>query len=132
MKRCRQVRFGLLVLTTLLPGACSTYQLTGNPLIGSWRAEAATPLGSFAVGRWHFAQDRVTAYGYDELVDYSIAGNVVSVMPREFGPELKFRILDENTAQLTTPLVGDLLTLRRVEPPAASSGDTTLPNPISD
>jgi hypothetical protein len=132
MKPCRRARFGLLVLTTLLSVGCGTYQFASNPLIGSWRAEAPTPLGTFAVGRWHFAQDRVTAYGYDQLVDYSISGNVVSVIPRDFGPELKFRILDGNTAQLTTPLVGDLLTLRRVEPPAASSGGATLPNPISD
>jgi hypothetical protein len=127
MRFCRRARLGPLVLTTLLSGACSTYQFTGNPLIGSWRAEAPTPLGYFNLGRWYFAPDRVTAYGYDQPVDYSISGNVVSVIPRDFGPELEFRIVDQNTAQLTTPLVGDLLTLRRVELPPASSGDSDQP-----
>ena len=121
MRFRRRVRLTLLVLAAVLSNSCAGNEFTGNPLIGTWRAEAPTPLGRFNLGRWYFAPDRVNAYGYDHPVDYSVSGNVVSVIPRDFGPELEFEMVDPDTARLTTPLFGGLLTLRRVTLPGSAS-----------
>ncbi|PWC53773.1 hypothetical protein TSO221_10015 [Azospirillum sp. TSO22-1] len=84
-----------------------------NPINGRWSVQA--PFGpGFTLGTYTFYRDSAEILGIDQDVDYAIDGNRVQVVPRGFGPTLDIRLIDANTAELTEPLTGSRLTLRRL------------------
>ncbi|HYG85626.1 MAG TPA: hypothetical protein VD978_05150 [Azospirillum sp.] len=101
----------ILAALALLAG-CASYDY-GNPLNGRWSLQA--PIGSgFTLGTYTFYRDSAEILGIDQEVDYAIDGDRIQVIPRDFGPTLNIRMIDANTAEMRDPLMGSLLTLRRL------------------
>jgi len=99
-------------LTLLLASGCETYD-PGNPLIGRWALTAPIGMG-MALGTYEFRRSSMRVLGIDQPVNYSVAGDRVTVIPESFGPTLEIELIDQNTARLNDPLTGGLMTLRRV------------------
>ena len=99
-------------LTLLLATGCETYD-PGNPLIGRWTLTAPVGMG-MALGTYEFRRSSMRGLGLDQPVNYSVAGDTVTVIPESFGPTLEIELIDQNTARLKDPLTGGLMTLRRV------------------
>src|SRR5262249_39638074 len=95
----------LALLALLLLAACKP----SNPLLGRWSAEGPTP--GFTVGSCEFRTNHMVAFGIDQDVDYQVSGKTVRVMPRQFGPHFEVTMLDDDTARVSTPFTGDILTL---------------------
>ena len=83
-----------------------------NPILGRWSAEAVAP--GLTVGSCEFRDHSMSGFGLDQEVDYEIFEKQVRVIPRHFGPHLDVILVDENTARVSTPLVGQVATLHRI------------------
>src|SRR5690606_18149233 len=107
-----------MVLAALaLLSAVGCASLDGNPLLGRW--VATTPgLPGITLGTYEFRRSSMTALGVTQAVDYSVEGDRVLVVPRD-GPGLglEVAVTGPGTARLDVPLLGGLVTLRRVERP---------------
>lgn len=106
----RLLRHGILLAALLGSAGCTEIESLSNPLIGRWTAEE----GGFSLGTYEFHPHSVSAFGFDQEVDYAVSNDTIRVMPRNFGPQLEVTMIDHDTARLATPMTGDLLTLRRV------------------
>jgi hypothetical protein len=105
-------RLLLPLLLALGVGACTSFESLTNPLIGRWAVEA--PGAAFNLGTAEFRAGRMIGFGLDQEVEYAVEGNVVRIMPLGFGPQLEASIIDRNTAELGSPLFGQILRLRRL------------------
>lgn len=99
-------------LISLLIAGCETYD-PSNPLIGRWTLTAPIGMG-MTLGTYEFRRSSMRALGVDVPVSYSVSGNTVTVIPESFGPTLELDLIDQDTAHLRDPLMGGLITLRRV------------------
>lgn len=109
----RRIAAALALPCLLAVSACAG--IDANPLMGRWIA--TTPaLPSITLGTYEFGRNSMTALGVTQRVDYSVSGNTVLVVP-EGGPgiALEVEIVDNDTARLDVPVLGGLITLRRVE-----------------
>ncbi|HSK40393.1 MAG TPA: hypothetical protein VK943_11560 [Arenibaculum sp.] len=109
----RSIAVTLALSCLLAVAACAG--IDTNPLTGRWIA--TTPaLPSLTLGTYEFRRDSMTALGITQPVDYSVSGNTVLVVP-EGGPgiALEVEIVDTDTARVNVPVLGGLVTLRRVE-----------------
>ena len=104
--------FRVLAIVLLVLSGCEALDSASNPLIGRWSVQA--PGGVFNLGTYEFTSSRMRGMGLEQEVDYSVSGDVVRVMPKNFGPTLEARIVDRDTAELGSPLTGGLVTMRRV------------------
>jgi hypothetical protein len=104
--------FRVLAAALFLLSGCEALDAASNPLIGRWSVQAAG--GMFALGTYEFTRSRMRGMGLEQEVDYSVSGDVVRVIPKNFGPTLEARLVDRDTAELGSPLTGGLLTMRRV------------------
>ena len=102
----------VLAIVLLVLSGCEALDSASNPLIGRWSVQAAG--GMFALGTYEFTSSRMRGMGLEQEVDYSVSGDVVRVIPKNFGPTLEARIVDRDTAELGSPLTGGLVTMRRV------------------
>jgi len=103
-------------LLLLLLAGCAGLD-PGNPLIGRWTATTAA-LPGVSLGTYEFRRGSMTALGVTQEVDYAVSGDLVSVIPTGGGPgvTLDVTLLDEDTARLQVPVLGGIVTLRRVRP----------------
>jgi hypothetical protein len=107
----RLVAVGLVLAA--LAGGCAT--LDGNPLLGRWVA-TAPGLPGITLGTYEFGYRSMTALGITQEVEYAVSGDRVTVIPSAgAGIGLEVELIDKDTARLEAPLVGNLVTLRRVE-----------------
>ncbi|WP_431860704.1 hypothetical protein [Azospirillum sp.] len=105
-------RLALFLAALAMLAGCASFD-PGNPINGRWSVQA--PIGSgFTLGTYTFYRDSAEILGIDQDVDYVIDGNRVQVVPRGFGPTLDIRLIDANTAELTVPLTGSRVTMRRL------------------
>jgi hypothetical protein len=103
----RGARISLLVLPLL--AGCSAIASLSNPLIGKWTAAE----GGFTLGTYEFGPNSVSAFGIEQPVTYAVAGDTIRVIPQGFGPEFVVKMLDHDTARVSTAFTGDLITLHR-------------------
>ena len=99
-------------LALLLAAGCETYD-PSNPLIGRWTLTAPVGMG-VALGTYEFRRSSMRALGLEQPVSYSISGNTVVIIPENIGPTLEVDLIDQNTARLKAPLIGSMMTLRRI------------------
>ena len=104
--------FRVLAVALLVLSGCGLVDSASNPLIGRWSVQA--PGGAFALGTYEFTSSRMRGMGLEQEVDYSVSGDVVRVIPKNFGPTLEARVVDRDTAELGSPLTGGLVTMRRI------------------
>jgi hypothetical protein len=111
----RRIAAALAVLAALAVAGCAS--LDGNPLLGRWVA-TAPGLPGITLGTYEFRRSSMTALGITQSVDYSVEGDRVLVLPQG-GPGLglEVEVVGSDTARLNVPLLGGLVTLRRVEGP---------------
>jgi hypothetical protein len=101
-------RRAIALLALLLLAGCDR----PNPILGRWSAEGPAP--GFTIGNCEFADHHMSGFGLDQDVDYEIFEKQVRVIPRQFGPHLDITLIDDNTARVSTPLTGSIVTLHRI------------------
>jgi hypothetical protein len=94
--------------------ACAGLGWEANPLIGRWTLTSAMAPG-FTFGTYEFRRNSMTVLGVTQRVDYSVEGDRVLVVPEGPGIGVEVTVVDRNTARLSDPVTGGLLTLRRVD-----------------
>jgi hypothetical protein len=85
----------------------------GNPLIGHWAI--TVPDTGVALGTCDFTPSHMSAFGIDADVDYQVSGDKVTVLPRQLGIGIQVTMLDRDTARLATPMIGNLVELKRIQ-----------------
>jgi hypothetical protein len=72
------------------------------------------PGAVFNLGTAEFRSGRMSGLGLDQEVQYIVEGDAIRIVPVGFGPQLEAMMVDRNTARLGSPLLGRVVTLRRV------------------
>jgi len=85
----------------------------GNPLIGHWAI--TVPDTGVALGTCDFTPSHMSAFGIDSDVDYQVSGDKVMVVPKTLGIGIQVTMLDRDTARLATPMIGNLVELKRIQ-----------------
>ncbi|WP_207479654.1 hypothetical protein [Arenibaculum pallidiluteum] len=101
------------LLGTVMLAGCAGLD-AGNPLIGRWNATAAA-LPGVSLGTYEFRRGSMTAMGVTQPVEYTVEDGLVRVVPAE-GPGLALDVtlLDADTARVEMPVLGGVVTLRRL------------------